>query len=55
MNTKYNKPDTEDNVCECTQKSYIQIIIQIYTVINIYFKAYILLYLSRFEKQENNL
>ena len=27
----------------------------IYTVINIYFKAYILLYLSRFEKQENNL
>ena len=27
----------------------------IYTIIKTYFKAYILLYLSRFEKQENNL
>ena len=27
----------------------------IYTIIKIYFKAYILLYLSRFEKEENNL
>ena len=27
----------------------------IYTIIKPYFKAYILLYLSRFEKQENNL